>query len=115
MKKLPPGEWNLGMERTLRSWTNTTHSAMRGIFESSLVVEPLETPLGHNKLKVGAGWRCCHVTDPREPPLGFNEMRDEAGLGWGCGTELTGSGKYGPDRSPGYYVDHDASGKCRFD
>ncbi|KAK8572459.1 hypothetical protein V6N12_028512 [Hibiscus sabdariffa] len=55
MKKLPPGEWNLGMERTLRSWTNTTHSAMRGIFESSLVVEPLETPLGHNKLKASTG------------------------------------------------------------
>ncbi|KAK8639710.1 hypothetical protein V6N13_138080 [Hibiscus sabdariffa] len=119
-----------------------------GIKISSLVFEPLETPLGNNKMMEGAGLRCwlkyvlsleietlepslgykklmvvvglrCGCShdnslmfDPREPPLGLNEMRNEAGLGWGWCSELSESSKYGPERSPGNYVDHAASGKC---
>ncbi|KAK8559233.1 hypothetical protein V6N13_098820 [Hibiscus sabdariffa] len=86
MKKITPWDWNLGMKWTLRSWSNATHSAMRGIYVSSLVPEPL----GHNKFKVGAGWRCWCNYDispeikPLEPPLGLDNSNIGVGSRDGC-------------------------------
>ncbi|KAK8707854.1 hypothetical protein V6N13_058906 [Hibiscus sabdariffa] len=87
---MSPWDWNLGMERTLRSWSNTAHSAMRGSYVSSPVPEPLEPPLGHNKLNVGADWRCWFSyvisleIESLEPPSGYKKLLDRAGLRCGC-------------------------------